>query len=191
MLSEPIAVTLVVVEALERVGIPYVLVGSLASSVHGVMRSTLDADLLAAIELEHVEPLASELSDLFYADAETMRDAIRDRGSFNLIHLETAFKVDVFVAKAREFDQLQLSRREARQLGDDPQSGLYVTSAEDIILAKLEWYQLGGCASDRQWSDVLGVIQIQGNSLDLSYLRAVADTLGVLLLLEDALGNVT
>ncbi len=93
MLSEPVAVTLLVIEALEELDVPYLIGGSLASAVHGVARATLDTDLVADLRLEHAEQLAQALSDAFYVDAESIRDAIRHHSSFNVIHLETMFKV--------------------------------------------------------------------------------------------------
>lgn len=101
-------VTLLVTQTLERLGIPYAIGGSLASSLHGVMRSTLDVDIIADMLREHIQPMVATLSKDFYADDEMMRDAIEHHSSFNLIHYETAFKVDIFIRKARAFDQMQL-----------------------------------------------------------------------------------
>jgi hypothetical protein len=187
MLTEQIAVTLAVVEALDAFGVPYAIGGSFASALHGVMRATMDADLVADLRLEHVEPLAQALGDAFYADAEMMRDAIRRQGSFNLIHLGTMFKVDVFVAKPRAFDRSQLARRQLHLLSEDPERHAYVTSAEDVVLSKLEWYRMGGEVSDRQWRDVLGVLKVQGDRLDQDYLRRMSVELGVTDLLERVL----
>jgi hypothetical protein len=187
MLAAPLAVTMVVTDALEALGVEYAIGGSLASAVHGVLRATMDADLVADLHMEHAEPLAQALGNSFYADVEMMHDAIRRHASFNVIHLETMFKVDVFVAKPRAFDRSQLARRQLHLLSEDPQIHAYVTSAEDIILSKLEWYRMGESVSDRQWRDVLGVLKVQGDRIDHDYLRRMATTLDVTALLERAL----
>jgi hypothetical protein len=186
MLTEQIVATKLVTDALDALDVPYVIGGSFASALHGVMRATMDADLVADLRLEHAAPLAQALGGGFYADVEMMRDAIRRRSSFNVIHLETAFKVDVFVAKSRPFDRSQLARRQSYLLSDDPEYSAFVASAEDIVLSKLEWYRLGGEVSDRQWRDVLGVLQVQGERLDRDYMRAMAGELNVTDLLARA-----
>jgi hypothetical protein len=99
------------------------------------------------------------------------------------------FKVDVFVAKPREFDRSQLARRQSYVLSEDPLRRAYITSAEDIVLAKMEWYHIGGRISDRQWRDILGVMKVQQDRLDHEYLRRMATTLGVSELLEQALAE--
>ncbi len=189
MHGETTRITLLVTHTLEQLGIPYAVGGSLASSLHGVMRSTLDVDIVADMKLEHIPPLVAALSKEFYADDEMMRDAIERHSSFNLIHYETAFKVDIFIRKTRAFDQMQLERRRISVIATDPEQSVYVVSPEDIILAKLEWYRLGGEVSDRQWRDVLGVLKTRAGDLDLAYLRQWAGELKVSDLLERVLSD--
>ena len=187
MQGEATRITLLVTQTLEQLGIPYAVGGSLDSSLHGVMRSTLDVDIVADMRLEHIPPLVSALSQEFYADDEMMRDAIEHHSSFNLIHYETAFKVDIFIRKTRAFDQLQLDRRKTSIISTEPEQSVYVTSPEDTILAKLEWYRMGGEVSDRQWRDILGVMKTRAGELDLDYLKKWAKDLKVADLLERAL----
>ena len=187
MQGEATRITLLVTQTLEQMSVPYAVGGSLASSLHGVMRSTLDVDIVADLCLEHIPSLVATLSKEFYADDGMMRDAIEHHSSFNLIHYETAFKVDIFICKLRAFDKMQLERRRTSGIATDPEQSVYVVSPEDIILSKLEWYRLGGEVSDRQWRDVLGVLKVRAGELDLDYLRKWAGELNVADLLERAL----
>lgn len=191
MQGEATRITLLVTQTLEQIGISYAVGGSLASSLHGVMRSTLDVDIVADMRLEHIPPLVATLSKEFYADDEMMRDAIEHHSSFNLIHYETAFKVDIFIRKLRDFDTMQLERRRTSIIATNPERSVYVTSPEDTILAKLEWYRMGGEVSDRQWRDILGVLKTRAGELDLAYLRKWAGELNVNDLLERALREST
>lgn len=189
--DEPIRVTMLVVDVLDWLGIEYVIGGSLASALHGVARATMDTDIVAKMSEEHVEPFFNALKSEFYVDDEMIREAIRHQRSFNVIHLETLFKVDVFVAKDREFDRLQLKRRVLYNLSTEPQQSAYVASAEDTILAKLEWYRMGDAISDRQWRDILGVMKVQAGQLDMEYLQRGAKLLQVFDLLDRAVKEST
>lgn len=187
MLAEPLAITLLVIDAFERLEVPYMIGGSLASALHGTPRSTLDTDLVSDLKAEQVALLVKMLEEDFYIDETMILDAIRKQSSFNLIHLATMFKVDVFINKHRRFDQEQFLRRQLQVVAYEPERKVYVTTAEDIILAKLEWYRLGGEISDRQWRDVLGVLKVQAGRLNLDYLRQWAAELKVADLLQRTL----
>jgi hypothetical protein len=187
MLTEPIAVTMKVVDVLETLDIPYFIGGSMATAVHGVARATMDVDLVADLEPRQIGPLIVSLGEDFFADEQMIRSAVKRGISFNLIHKATMFKVDIFPSKNRPFEQSQFKRRVAYTLADDLEETAYVASPEDNILAKLEWYRLGGEVSDRQWQDILNVIKIQGDRLDQVYLEKWADQLEVGDLLQRAL----
>jgi hypothetical protein len=186
MLADVIHATRLVADALEQLGVTYVVCGSLASSVHGMVRTTMDTDLIADLQQEQIIPLIELLEDAFYIDEEMIRSAIQRRSSFNIVHLESMFKVDIFIPRQRLFDRNQLSRRQETNIGEE-QISLFILSPEDIVLAKLEWYRMGNEISDRQWRDILGVLMIQEDRLDHPYLRRMADKLGVADLLESAL----
>ena len=138
MPAEPLAVTLSVIEAFEKLNVSYLIGGSLASALHGTARSTLDADLVADLRSEQVTPLVEMLHHDFYIDREVILDAIQHQSSFNLIHFETAFKVDVFIAKTRRFSQMQFQRRRLEVVANNPERKAYVTTAEDIVLANYQ-----------------------------------------------------
>lgn len=186
-LAEPIQITQRLAREFERLGIRYLVGGSLASSLHGIPRATNDVDMVAEIREKHIGELVEALEAEFYIDAEMIQDAIRHQSSFNVIHFATMFKVDVFILRNDETAREEMQRRGQYQLSDDPDETLFLASAEDIIVQKLYWYQLGGKVSERQWTDVLGVIQVQGSQLDGAYLNRMAQRRGVLDLLTQAL----
>lgn len=187
-LAEPIAIMLEVVAVLEDLGIEYVVGGSLASSMHGIPRSTNVLDLVVVLPGRLVDPLIGRLKDRFYIDREMILDAIARRASFKIIHLETLFKVDLFVFDQSELSHEELRRRQAIELGEPPRS-IWLASPEDIVLQKLVWYEKGARVSDRQWGDLRAVLQVQGERLDLGYIRRWARTLGLMELAERALGE--
>ncbi len=182
-------VMLKVIEALEELNSPYLIGGSYASSAHGIARATMDIDILAAIPGKQADALAVRLQPEFYADVLAIRRAIETKRSFNVIHLDTSFKVDVFVSKNDPFDVKQLERRKLEIVQRDPERSAYVASPEDIILAKLRWYRQTNERSERQWSDVLGVMNVQAEKLDLEYLKHWAIELSVADLLERAIAE--
>jgi len=179
MNDEPLAVTLLVIRALEQLHVTYFLGGSLASNFYSIARSTLDADIVVDLRLEQVDSLVQLLRPAFYIDAGAVRDAVQRRRCFNVIHLATMFKVDIFVAGEDSFTREQFSRREQQVVAQDPEQTAFVATVEDMILAKLQWYQLGGGVSDRQWRDVLEMLKACQEHLDTTYLDYWAAELGV------------
>ncbi len=187
MLAEPLVVTLEVGEVLDGLGVPWVVGGSVASSLHGIPRSTQDVDIVADLDASHVEPLVRSLQDRFYVDHDAVMSAVRTRGSCNLIHLATMTKIDVFVAKRDALSRSQLRRRQLHTV--DVGAVLPLTSPEDVVLQKLSWYRKGGGISQRQWADVLGVLRVRSEDLDLEYLRVAATREDLARLLEEAIAE--
>jgi hypothetical protein len=185
-MDDIIAITLRLASVCEQLGIRYLVGGSLASSLHGIPRATLDVDLVLEIGHDDVAAFVNSLRDDFYLDEEAIRDAIDRRTSFNLIDLQSYFKADVFVARDDEPARLQMARSHRYSLGDAPGHELVVASPEDVIAQKLYWFQLGDRVSERQWQDALGVLKVAGTRLDLEYLRRVSAMLGVAELLAGA-----
>jgi hypothetical protein len=185
--QEIIEVTLFVTGVLESLRVEYLVGGSLASSVHGHARSTQDVDVVADLRMEHVPPLVAALKEDFYLDEPAIRDAVTRRSTFNIIHLKTLLKVDVFVAGDQHSTRRELQRRQAYTLNTNPPEDIIVASPEDIIVQKLHWYRLGDHVSERQWSDAMGVLTVRGKQLDLGYMHDLAVDLGVSDLLVRAL----
>jgi hypothetical protein len=180
---DAVDVALAVSRALEGLGIKYSIGGSLASTVAGEPRSTIDVDIVASIDDAQVPALVSALEGEFHVDELALRRAVRERRSTNLVHRETLWKVDIFVAGGSPLDRLQIERRQAVSVDGRT---IHVHSPEDILLQKLLWYRKGGEVSDRQWRDILGIVRVQGARLDLEYVKRHADSVGVLDLLARA-----
>ena len=177
-----------VVAELRRQDVPWHLGGSVASSALGVPRTSLDVDLVADLRPAHVPGLLVATASDYYRNVDTMGEAISRRSCFNLIHLPTCFKVDVFVMQDRPFDRSAMSRALERTVDPTrPELRCPMASAEDVILKKLEWFRLGDEVSQRQWADVLGVLRVQAGNLDRDYLAVWAKQLAVADLLERAM----
>jgi len=191
MMASPADAVARVLEVLDRLEIPYLAGGSVASSVHGISRPTLDLDIVADLRADQVEEFAALLQPDFYADPAMIREALDRKRSFNVIHYRTSFKVDVFPLRDDDYSRLSFARRRFEKcLSFGPELlECAVATAEDTILRKLEWYRAEGETSERQWNDLRGVLKVSGPRLDLTYLRQWAPYLKVEDLLERLLAE--
>lgn len=191
MFSEPVAVVARVARMLDDLGVRYLVGGSLASSIYGIPRATQDVDIVAELRAGHVEPFAEALRGEFYVDPAVIREALRRGKSFNVIHLATMFKADVFVAADDPWTRGELARARVESIEiPGGTATLRFASPEDTLLHKLTWYRLGDEVSDRQWGDILGILKIQRGVMDETYLDEWAPRLGVEDLLRRARSQV-
>lgn len=176
--------------ALTKLGIRHYVGGSVASSFHGASRSTMDVDIVADMTDSAVSEFLKCFDKDFYVSEAAIRDAIRRKSCFNLIHLPTSFKVDVFVSRQRPFDESAMNRATVEHLGDSHSLEIHVATAEDVIISKLEWYRKTNETSDRQWDDVTRLLKLLGDTADVEYLKESAQSVGVQDLLERLLSEV-
>lgn len=178
-LDDLVAALAPVVAAFRRLKIRHYVGGSVASSFHGAARSTMDVDLICEFSADQIEVFVGCFGADFYVSESAVRDAVRRKSCFNLIHLPTSFKVDVFVSRQRPFDLESMRRATPECLGRDLKVEVPIATAEDAIISKLEWYRKTNETSERQWDDVSRLIALLGSTADLDYLRAAAESVGV------------
>jgi len=187
MLEDPIWLARKIAGIFSSLDIPYYLGGSVASSLQGEVRYTEDLDLVAHIQPAQVRGLVERLSGEFYISEVAVEDAMSGRClSFNIIHLETTEKADIFVMRDDAFSRSQMKRRSLHVGDGDIEGALYLCSPEDTILQKLLWFKMTARESQKQWRDILGVLKLQGKALDFDYLREWGERLAVLVDLERA-----
>jgi hypothetical protein len=190
-LPDPIEVAASITRTLEGLGVRYLIGGSLASSVHGEPRSTNDVDLLVDFRAEHIRPFVEAVRADYYVSEPAIKEAIRSGRHFNVIHMDAAVKVDLFLAGNDPFDVERLALRQLLLLPTEPETRVYVDTAEHSVLRKLEWFRRGGEVSERQWRDVVAILRIQHQRLDRSRLSTWAPRLGISDLLERAFREAT
>lgn len=164
-----------VVALLDEAGIPYMLTGSFASSYHGIPRATQDIDLVIAPTRDQLQQLVARLpAAQYYVDEAAALDALAHESQFNVIDLATGWKIDFICRQARRFSRTEFERRTRAEVHGLP---LFIATAEDVLLAKLECAKRGG--SQRQMEDAAGLLRVRGADLDLEYLTRWIETLGV------------
>jgi hypothetical protein len=178
-----------VVSVLRDLQIRHFVGGSVASSFHGATRSTMDVDVVCEMKGGQIPAFVSRFGADFYLSESAIREAVQRKSCFNLIHLSTSFKVDVFISRQRPFDLDSMNRATTERLSPDRTLEVPVATAEDSIIAKLESYRKTNETSDRQWSDVTQLIKLLGNTLNLEYLKSAAESVAVRDLLERLLAS--
>ncbi len=187
MISEDILEAIIpVVDVLEELKVAYLIAGSVASSTHGIARSTADADMVADLRAEHVAIFISCLETAYYVSQTAIEEALSRHSSFNLLHLATGIKVDIFILKTDPFNQTSFTRARGVQLDKTNTRQFRVDAPEDVLLQKLNWYRAAGGISEKQWLDVLGILKMQTEHLDRPYLTEWAGRLGLSELLNRA-----
>jgi len=162
-------------QLLEQSGIDYMLTGSFASSVYGMHRGSADIDFIIATDETGIKRLLDLLPEkAFYSELTHALEACRSNSMFNIIDNGTGFKVDFIFLKSRAFSREEFGRRKKAIVWGVP---LYVATAEDIVLAKLEWAKLG--ESSRQIEDVAGILKVRSDALDLPYIEKWVAELGL------------
>ena len=194
VIADPIELAQKIASILLPLNIPYVVGGSVASSLLGENRSTQDLDLVIDLEARIAPQLIDVMSGEFYISESAVMEAIAKsrtaprESSFNVIYLPSLEKAHIFVMGSDDpFSASVMSRRQLHPVSDLTEEGIYIYSPEDIVLQKLSWYKLTPRRSQKQWRDVLGVLKVQGEGLDRAYLNQWALTLKLTDLLEEAL----
>ncbi len=174
-------------ELLEDLGVQYVIGGSVASSLIGEPRSTVDVDVDVVLGQELLDLFLEHVRPTFYVREIDAARAVREKDSFNIVHTEAALKIDLFVLGHGVLDVNQIERRVKIAVPTEPIASLWITSPEDQVLRKLDWYRQRGRVSDRQMRDVIAILQINRENLDDNYLSRTAELVGLSELLSDAL----
>lgn len=163
--------------------------GSVASSLHGAIRSTMDVDLVCDLCEDQIERFVDVVGDEFYISPSAIRHAVYRKSCFNLIHLPTSYKVDVFVTRGRPFDISSMDRATLQTFGASNAISVPVCTAEDSIISKLEWFRLTNEVSERQWGDVTRLMHLLGDTMDVPYLQQMAESVGIEDLLQRLLSH--
>lgn len=161
-----------IIELLNNLKIPYMLVGAIAVNYYSVPRLTHDADLVIQIHQIHIDNLVKLLESTYYADSEMIKEALTSSGQFNFIHFDTGFKIDFWILKKDAYSQLQFSRRiSGKVFGQDT----FIITPEDLILNKLSWFRESDI--QKHFLDALGIYRTQDEVLDIPYLHKYAGEL--------------
>ena len=188
MTKSPLDLVRQVADLLDELAIPYALGGSMASSLFGEPRSTVDVDIAIKLADGFEQALLDRVTPAFYVPTDAAQAAIVSKSSFNLVDTAHGLKVDLFVLGDGVLDRMQIERRVNIAVPHAP-NGIWVTAPEDQVLRKLDWYRKADGVSDRQWRDVVGILRVNLTSLDQDYLRHTATAVDLSDLLTAALAD--
>jgi hypothetical protein len=175
------------VEALERMKVPYVIVGSIASIAYGESRFTQDIDMIAAFEMKHIDELLTSFpQDEFYLSESAIRDAIRTSFQFNVIHPTSGNKIDFILPRGDQWASIQMGR--GRPVRLFPDRDVMIAAPEDVILGKLWYFAEGG--GDRHLRDIAGILRVTGDGVNRSEVERWATKLGYLEIWQQILAKV-
>lgn len=173
---EPYELLRIVVEVLERLQIPYLITGSVASMAYGEPRLTNDIDIVTEIRPQHINDLLAAFpAPEYYLNEEIIREAIQIPGQFNIIHPASGLKIDMIIRQNTPFDQSRFARRKRLRPAKDYEADF--AAPEDVILKKMEFYKEGG--SEKHLRDITGILRISRDEVDRQYIARWAERLGV------------
>lgn len=158
------------IKVFDDLKVEYLIGGSVASSLYGIARTTLDADIVAKISVDKIKDLEHSLNKEYYIDPDMILDAIKRKSSFNLIHLATMIKIDIFTFQDTEYQNEAFQRKKLDSFPEE-KGKFFFGSPEDTVINKLDWYKQGNMVSERQWSDIIGILKVQHKLLDFNYLK--------------------
>lgn len=168
-----------VAEAFRRLGVRFYVGGSVASTFHGAIRSTMDVDLVCDLAEADVASFAESFGEEFYISLSAVQQAVQRKSCFNPIHLPTSYKIDVFVNRGRPFDLAAMDRANDQDIVEGAGLTVPIATVEDSIVAKLEWFRMTNETSERQWDDVSKMVALHEQSLDVEQMRSMAESIGV------------
>ncbi len=168
-----------VAEAFRRLGVRFYVGGSVASTFHGAIRSTMDVDLVCDLAEADVASFAESFGEEFYISLSAVQQAVQRKSCFNLIHLPTSYKIDVFVNRGRPFDLAAMDRANDQDIIEGAGLTVPIATVEDSIVAKLERFRMTNETSERQWDDVSKMVALHEQSLDVEQMRSMAESIGV------------
>jgi len=184
MSDDPASLLRAIKCALDDAGIPYMVVGSFAGMVHGEPRTTYDLDIVIDPSVAALDALLAGFdAERVYVDPDVARDALRRRSMFNLVDMSSGWKIDFVIRKDRPFSIEELARRVQAAIGE---VDVAVATAEDTIISKLEWAKLS--SSERQLTDVAGILGVRGADLDVAYIERWVGELDLAAQWQRALG---